>query len=117
MKKTLTLLTLLIALTFSKSTFALDWFFKSNQARCSIKYAEVDYDHGEIIKYITTQFDLASNPDGGWIIADPCYRGSKKLATKMNNWMGKSTNNIILGIPRVNCKRKTEDFFSSSWSN
>jgi hypothetical protein len=117
MKKLLiTLLTLFITLTFSNSTFALDWFFKSNQARCSIEYVEVDYNHGERIKYVTTQSDLAFNPDGGWIIADPCYKGSKKLATKMNKWMKKSTNNIILSIPRVNCKRKTEDFFTSSWS-
>jgi hypothetical protein len=112
------LLITFIWLVFSNSTFALDWFLDSDQARCSIEYTELDYnDHGiERTRYTTTQFDLAYNPDGGWIIDDPCYKGSKKLAKKMNKWMGKDINNVILSIPRVNCKRKTEDFVTSSWS-
>jgi hypothetical protein len=106
-----------IWLTFSNSTFALDWFLDSDQARCNITYLKIDLNKDtEKIKYTTTQFDLPFNPDGGWIIADPCYKGSKKLAHKMNKWMGKSTNNFISDFTSPDCKRKTEDFFTSSWS-
>jgi hypothetical protein len=117
MKKLLTLLTLFITLTFSNSTFALDWFLDSDQARCNITYTKSNLNNDfQKDKYLTTQFDLAYNPDGGWIVADPCYRGGKKLAAKMNKWMKKSTDNIISNFVLTNCKRKTEDIFSSSWS-
>jgi hypothetical protein len=107
-----------IWLIFSNSSFALDGIFSSNQARCSIKYVAVGHDNNgiESYKYVTTQFDLEFNPDGGWVTADPCYKGSKKLAHKMNDWMGKNVNNLILGIPKVNCKRITPGVFSNDWS-
>jgi hypothetical protein len=106
-----------IWLIFSNSAFALDGIFSSNQARCSIEYVEINLNTSiEKVKYTTTQFDLAFNPDGGWTRADPCYKGSNKLAHKMNDWMGKDVNNLILDIPYVNCKRRTPGVFSNDWS-
>jgi hypothetical protein len=106
-----------IWLIFSNNSFALDLVFSSDKARCNIEYTKVNLDNSiKKDKYITTQFDLPFNPDGGWIIADPCYKGSKKLAHKMNKWMKKSTDNHISNFTLSSCKRKTEDFFTSSWS-
>jgi hypothetical protein len=112
------LLITFIWLIFSNNTFALDSFFNPTVARCNITYTKSYLNTGiKKDKYITTQFDLEFNPDGGWIIADPCYKGSKKLAKKMNKWMKKDpANNKILIVPKVNCKRRTPGIFSDSWS-
>jgi hypothetical protein len=105
------LLIILIWLIFSNSTFADD------QARCNITYAQYNtVTEKEKEEYITTQFDLAYNPDGGWVIADPCYDGGKKLAAKINKWEGKSDENMLSYVKMVSCKRRSPGFFSDSWS-
>jgi hypothetical protein len=106
-----------IWLIFSNNTLALDDVFNPTVARCNITYTKLYLNnYAEKDKYITTQFDLAFNPDGGWIIADPCYKGGKKLAHKMNKWTEKSTNNAISYITYVHCKRRTPGVFSNTWS-
>jgi hypothetical protein len=112
------LLTIFIWLVFSNSTFALDSFFNPTVGRCSITYTKVNLNNSVTKdKYITTQFDLEFNPNGGWIIADPCYKGGKKLAAKINKWMKKDPGNSALSeITFVSCKRRTPSVFSSSWS-
>jgi hypothetical protein len=108
------ILTIIIWLVFSNNTFAEEY---DDRARCSIVYSQYNkVTEKEKEKYITTQFDLAYNPDGGWIVADPCYRGGKKLAAKINKWERKSDENVLSYVEEVSCKRRTPGIFSNSWS-
>jgi hypothetical protein len=112
------ILTIIIWLVFSNNAFALGSFFNPTVGRCSIIYTKINlHNSATKDKYITTQFDLEFNPNGGWTIADPCYKGGKKLAKKINKWMKKDPGNSALSeITSVSCKRRTPGIFSNSWS-
>jgi hypothetical protein len=96
MKKISTLLTLLIALTFSGVSIAED---SGYVYRCRIFYDKLNIPNNVHIEFykITTQS----------YHKEYCDRGRERLSAKIIEWMSVDTNNIVNGLSNeLKCKRR-----------
>jgi hypothetical protein len=92
MKKISTLLTLLIALTFSGTSVATSGVYK----------CKIDYTQQEPAKEAKTE-PITSEICG----RKYCDKGVKILSKKIIKWMSKDTDNIVVGLgDKLKCKMK-----------
>jgi hypothetical protein len=102
----------LMGVTFINVAFAFDGWFSPDQARCKVEYTRLDLVTGiETRKKHTYQ----SHDDGGHEENCPMY--ASLLAKKIEYWLYKSRNNILVDMSAMYCKMRTDDgIFSNVWT-
>jgi hypothetical protein len=124
-KLTSIFLILLTGLIFNNNAFAFNLsniFFKEDKRttniRCKVEYTRLDLITGiETFKKHTAQFDLDRMSKGAKE-QDICHFSIQYLAVKINDWLEKSYNNIIVNMTINNCKKKISDIPAwKIWSN
>jgi hypothetical protein len=87
--------------SFKKSS--TEYKGNANNARCKVEYTQLDLSTGlETVVKHTIQHETKFLAD----IENTCYLSTQYATDKINNWLNKNKNNIIVDLSVINCKSR-----------